>query len=156
MSHNIWNLAHPQRTGNLRLAPHGKEIFGTVIRHGKMNKTVTVRHRLKAYAIFRCVFQTTDWSTKSRCGCNEAETSWPTMRKTFARVATKLSFEGAEKWRSISTTTCATSSSLLADRTLVANPPRSMSKTLLTTMRSCAVTNLYLPTSRSPCPWLSE
>ena len=42
MSHNIWNLAHPQRTGNIRLAPSGKEIFGTVIRHGKMDKTVTV------------------------------------------------------------------------------------------------------------------
>ena len=42
MSHNIWNLTHPQRTGHIRLIGSGKEIFGTVIRHGKMSKTVTV------------------------------------------------------------------------------------------------------------------
>ena len=42
MSHNIWNLAHPQRTGYIRLASSGKELFGTVIRHGKMDKSVTV------------------------------------------------------------------------------------------------------------------
>ena len=42
MSVSINNLAHPLRTGHIRLAPSGKELFGTVIRHGKMAKTVTV------------------------------------------------------------------------------------------------------------------
>ena len=42
MSHNIYNLKHPQRTGFIRIANSGKEIFGTVIRQGKMDKTVTV------------------------------------------------------------------------------------------------------------------
>ena len=46
MSYNIWNLAHPQRTGYIRLAGSGKEIFGTVIRAGKMDKTVTVSHHI--------------------------------------------------------------------------------------------------------------
>ena len=43
MSHNIYNLKHPQRTGFIKIAGTGKEVFGTVIRHGKMDKTVTVR-----------------------------------------------------------------------------------------------------------------
>ena len=42
MASSIYNLRHPLRTGNIRLAPSGKELFGTVIRDGKMNKTVTV------------------------------------------------------------------------------------------------------------------
>ena len=42
MASSIYNLRHPLRTGNIRLAPSGKEVFGTVIRDGKMNKTVTV------------------------------------------------------------------------------------------------------------------
>ena len=41
---NIWNLAHPLRRGNVQLASGGQELFGTVIRHGRMNKTVTVRN----------------------------------------------------------------------------------------------------------------
>ena len=44
MPHNIWNFEHPLRTGYIRLAPSGKEIFGTVFRHGKMDKTVTVSY----------------------------------------------------------------------------------------------------------------
>ena len=45
MASSIYNLKHPLRTGNIRLAPSGKELFGTVIRDGKMNKTVTVSHK---------------------------------------------------------------------------------------------------------------
>ena len=43
MSTSIWNLAHPLRTGfvNLKL---GTEFYGTVIRHSRMKKTVTVSH----------------------------------------------------------------------------------------------------------------
>ena len=47
MSLNIWNFMSPQRTGYVRLAPSGKELFGTVIRHGKMDKTVTVSGRYR-------------------------------------------------------------------------------------------------------------
>ena len=43
MSSNIFNLTHPLRTGFIKLAPGGKEMYGTVIRQGRMNKTVTVR-----------------------------------------------------------------------------------------------------------------
>ena len=42
MSTSIYNLTHPQRSGFIRLAPSGHELFGTVIRQGKMDKTVTV------------------------------------------------------------------------------------------------------------------
>lgn len=42
MSSSIWNLTHPLRTGHIPLKP-GAEMFGTVIRHGRMKKTVTVR-----------------------------------------------------------------------------------------------------------------
>merc|ERR1712086_681322 len=42
MSSNIWNLTHPLRTGFVKLAP-GKEKFCTIIRQGRMDKTVTVR-----------------------------------------------------------------------------------------------------------------
>ena len=42
MSSSIWNLTHPLRTGHIPLKAGGGELFGTVIRHGKMKKTVTV------------------------------------------------------------------------------------------------------------------
>eukprot|EP00806_Schmidingerella_arcuata_P006581 Macronucleus_6996.p1 GENE.Macronucleus_6996~~Macronucleus_6996.p1 ORF type:complete len:144 (+),score=36.99 Macronucleus_6996:1-432(+) len=61
MSHNIWNLAHPQRTGNIRLAPSGKEIFGTVIRQGKMDKTVTVRA-----SNYRWLTKVSMWTQRSK------------------------------------------------------------------------------------------
>lgn len=48
MSTSIWNLHHPLRTGHISLAHSGLELFGTVIRHGRMDKTVTVRHRIVA------------------------------------------------------------------------------------------------------------
>jgi len=43
MSSNIWNLKHPLRTGFIKLAPNGKELYGAVVRQGRMDKTVTVR-----------------------------------------------------------------------------------------------------------------
>ena len=46
MSSSIYNFAHPQRKGFIRLAHGGKELFGTVIKQGKMDKTVTVSGRL--------------------------------------------------------------------------------------------------------------
>lgn len=44
MSSNIWNLTHPIRSGHVPLKYGGNELFGTVIRHGRMSKTVTVKH----------------------------------------------------------------------------------------------------------------
>ena len=38
----VWNLANTLRTGHLKLLCSGREFYGTVIKHGKMNKTVTV------------------------------------------------------------------------------------------------------------------
>ena len=40
---SVWNLLNPLRTGFLRIAPSGKELYGTVIKHGRNPKTVTVR-----------------------------------------------------------------------------------------------------------------
>lgn len=42
MSSSIWNLTHPLRSGHVHLKHGGCELFGTVIRHGRMRKTVTV------------------------------------------------------------------------------------------------------------------
>jgi len=44
MASSIWNLSSAFRSGisGLKLLRSGRELFGTVIRHGKMNKTVTV------------------------------------------------------------------------------------------------------------------
>jgi hypothetical protein len=41
---SVWNLLNPIRNGGtgLKLLGSGRELFGTVIRSGKMNKTVTV------------------------------------------------------------------------------------------------------------------
>ena len=44
MSTSIWNLTHPLRTGYIPLKL-GAEFYGTVIRHGRMKKTVTVSIR---------------------------------------------------------------------------------------------------------------
>ena len=44
MSSSITNLADATRKGFVKLAPNGVEMFGTVIRSGRMNKTVTVNN----------------------------------------------------------------------------------------------------------------
>ena len=43
MSTSLANIANPTRTGHIRLQPYGRELFGTVIRTGKMQKTCTIR-----------------------------------------------------------------------------------------------------------------
>mmetsp|Transcript_5532 Transcript_5532/g.3893 ORF Transcript_5532/g.3893 Transcript_5532/m.3893 type:complete len:109 (+) Transcript_5532:26-352(+) len=43
MSASIYNFAHPLRKGHIRLADSGRELFGTVIKQGVNDKTVTVR-----------------------------------------------------------------------------------------------------------------
>ncbi|EAR84967.1 30S ribosomal protein S17 (macronuclear) [Tetrahymena thermophila SB210] len=42
---SVWNLLNPIRNGatGLKLLSSGRELFGTVIQHGKMDKTVTVK-----------------------------------------------------------------------------------------------------------------
>ena len=42
MSTNIYNLLHPVRQGWNKMARGGKDMFGTVVKHGLMDKTVTV------------------------------------------------------------------------------------------------------------------
>jgi ribosomal protein S17 len=39
----LWNLLSPLRTGHIPLAHSGRELFGTVIKHGINLKTVTVK-----------------------------------------------------------------------------------------------------------------
>lgn len=40
---SIWNLTTPLNSGFVHLLGSGREMYGTVIKHGKINKTVTVR-----------------------------------------------------------------------------------------------------------------
>lgn len=40
---SLWNLLAPARTGVVKISGSGYELFGTVIKHGLINKTVTVR-----------------------------------------------------------------------------------------------------------------
>ena len=40
---SLWNLLSPARSGVVKVAGSGHELFGTVIKHGLINKTVTVR-----------------------------------------------------------------------------------------------------------------
>ncbi|KRX09487.1 Nucleic acid-binding, OB-fold [Pseudocohnilembus persalinus] len=48
---SVWNLLNPIRNGgtNLKLLSGGREFFGTVIKHGKMDKTVTVKVNYQYY-----------------------------------------------------------------------------------------------------------
>ena len=43
MSSSLQNLLSPLRTGYIKLERGGKELFGTVIKSGLIDKTVTVR-----------------------------------------------------------------------------------------------------------------
>ena len=40
---SLWNLLGPAKSGVVRIAGSGTELFGTVIKHGLINKTITVR-----------------------------------------------------------------------------------------------------------------
>ena len=40
---SLWNLLSPVKSGVVKVAGSGNELFGTVIKHGLINKTVTVR-----------------------------------------------------------------------------------------------------------------
>ena len=61
MSANIFNLTHPLRTGFIKLQPNGRELYGTVIRQGLMNKTVTVR-----VSSYHYNYKIGFWLTRSR------------------------------------------------------------------------------------------
>lgn len=40
---SLWNILAPAISGVVRLSGSGQELFGTVVKHGLINKTVTVR-----------------------------------------------------------------------------------------------------------------
>lgn len=40
---SLWNILSPACTGIVRIAGSGNELFGTVVRHGLINKTIAVR-----------------------------------------------------------------------------------------------------------------
>lgn len=46
---SLWNLLAPTRSGVVRVQGSGNELFGTVIKHGISNKTVTVRVSAQNY-----------------------------------------------------------------------------------------------------------
>ena len=46
---SLWNLLSPVKSGIVRVAGSGNELFGTVIKHGLINKTVTVRVSAQNY-----------------------------------------------------------------------------------------------------------
>lgn len=114
MSTNIYNLSSPLRTGRVKLAPSGKELFGTVIRQGRMPKTVTVseascKSRLDlTNPIHRCEYLAIITTTSSRFGWDAAAISIATTKNSFAVLVTKWSFDNAARYRPSSTTTSET------------------------------------------------
>ena len=46
---NLWNTISLTLTGNVKLLDSGRELFGTVIKHGVNDKTVTVRVSSRHY-----------------------------------------------------------------------------------------------------------
>lgn len=40
---SLWNILAPIRSGIIKLNGSGHELFGTVVKHGVNNKTITVR-----------------------------------------------------------------------------------------------------------------
>ena len=87
MSSNIFNLTHPLRTGFIKLAPGGKEMYGTVIRHGRMNKTVTVR--INSY---HWNYKVGFWLTKGKnFHCHDEENYCRTGDKVVIRACRKMS-----------------------------------------------------------------
>ena len=40
---SLWNLLSPTRSGVIKISGSGYELFGTVVKHGLIDKTVTVR-----------------------------------------------------------------------------------------------------------------
>lgn len=40
---SLWNVLAPASSGVVKLAGSGNELFGTVIKHGLINKTIAVR-----------------------------------------------------------------------------------------------------------------
>lgn len=53
---SLWNLLAPTRSGMVKIAGSGNELFGTVVRHGLTDKTIAVRvssqHYNKKYKLF--------------------------------------------------------------------------------------------------------
>ena len=87
MSANIYNLRHPLRTGFIKLAPYNREMYGTVIRHGRMNKTVTVRVNSYHWS-YKCNF----WLTKGKnFHCHDEEDYCRTGDKVVIKACRKLS-----------------------------------------------------------------
>ena len=85
MSSNIWNLTHPLRTGFIKVAPHGKEFYGTVVRQGRMDKTVTVRVN-NYHFNYKIGF----WVTKSKnFHCHDGE--------NYTRVGDKVIIQSCRK-----------------------------------------------------------
>lgn len=46
---NLWNTISLARTGTIKLLDSGRELYGTVIKHGVNDKTVTVRVSSRHY-----------------------------------------------------------------------------------------------------------
>ncbi len=96
MSTSITNFASQTRTGFIRLAPNGLELFGTVIRAGKMEKTVTVRH-----PVYNCQVRVSRysynhkiklWLTRSKnIHCHDEEEFCQTGDKVVIRNCRKMS-----------------------------------------------------------------
>ena len=87
MSSNIFNLTHPLRTGFIKLAPNGRELFGTVIRQGRMDKTVTVRVHS-----YRWNYKVGFWMTRGKnFHCHDEENYCRTGDKVIIKSCRKLS-----------------------------------------------------------------
>jgi small subunit ribosomal protein S17 len=87
MSSNIWNLSHPLRTGFIKLAPYGKELYGTVVKQGLNDKTVSVR-----ISSYHWNYKVGFWVTKSKnLHCHDEENYCRTGDKVVIQSCRKMS-----------------------------------------------------------------
>ena len=87
MSSNIWNLTHPLRTGFIKLAPNGREFYGTVIRQGRMSNTVTVR--INSY---HWNYKVGFWMSRNKnFHCHDEENYCRTGDKVIIKACRKMS-----------------------------------------------------------------
>jgi len=86
MATSIWNLSHPLRSGFVPLVKGGRELFGTVIRHGRMKKTCTV---IKNSLNFRSWWLVTATIQNTKCGLKKGKNSIAMTKKNSAELGTK-------------------------------------------------------------------
>ena len=84
---NIWNFKDPLKCGFIKLAPGGREKYGTVIRSGFMKKTVTVMVDQKIYNTKYKIYH----RTSSKFQCHDEDEVCKTGDKVVIKVCQPMS-----------------------------------------------------------------